>query len=251
LLAEVFAPTTRRLLAPLRADGVGVALDLGCGPGHSTELVHDVLGARETWGLDASERLVARARTRFGASRTQDRRPPIAFAVHDVTRAPFPLPPRSRVDVAYARHLLAHIAEPARVLVACAGAMAPRGRLLLEETGGLDSPDPIFAEYYACVRAMQSHYGQDTFIGARLDTLAASTPWTVEAFECERVELDARSMATLHAMNVRTWREDPFAASTFEPARIAAMTAALEAVASGERAAPAVSCALGQARLRL
>jgi trans-aconitate 2-methyltransferase len=240
LLAEVFAPTTRRLLEGLRGPPVARALDLGCGPGYSTELVRRALGAVEAVGLDASERLVERARARLG--------PPFVFAVHDVTQAPMPV---SGVDVAFARHLLAHIADPARVLVACAGAMRPGGRLVLEETAGLDSPDPVFAEYYACVGAMQRHYGQDSLVGLRLDVLAAATPWTVESFACPRAPLDARAMATLHAMNVRTWRLDAFAASTFDERRIAAMTDALDAVAAGQRDAPPVSCAVGQAVLRI
>ena len=213
---------------------------LGCGPGYSTELVRGVLGAAEAVGLDASERLVERARSRFG--------PPFVFAVHDVTRAPMPA---SDVDVVFARHLLAHIPDPARVLVACAGAARPKGRLVLEETAGLESPDPVFAEYYGCVRAMQDHYGQDTLVGLRLDALAAATPWSVESFECPRVALDARAMARLHAMNVRTWKHDAFAASAFDEGRIAAMTDALDAVAAGQLEAPPVSCTIGQAVLRL
>jgi hypothetical protein len=52
-------------------------------------------------------------------------------------------------------------------------------------------------------------------------------------------------------MNVRTWRLDAFAASTFDERRIAATTDALDAVAAGERDAPPVSCAVGQAVLRI
>jgi trans-aconitate 2-methyltransferase len=58
-------------------------------------------------------------------------------------------------------------------------------------------------------------------------------------------------MARLHAINVRTWRHDPFAAATFDPAEIDAMTAALEAVATGKRSAPSVTCVMAQMVLRL
>src|SRR5579872_6346593 len=105
LLAEVYEPTTRRLLRGLGDVAVNVAVDLGCGPGHSTELLHTAVAARETWGLDASERLIERARARFG--------PALSFAVHDVTAAPLPVPSH---DLAYARHVLAHLANPRAVL---------------------------------------------------------------------------------------------------------------------------------------
>jgi SAM-dependent methyltransferase len=240
LLANVFEPTTRSWLEALGGAAPACVVDLGCGPGHTTELVHTVLGARESWGLDASERLVARARSRLG--------PPFVFEVHDVTRAPMPTPP---ADLAYARHLLAHLPDPAQVLRACATTMHPGGRMVLEETAGLDSPDPVFAEYYACVAEMQRHYGQDTLVGLRLDTIAAASPWSVESFSLRHAAIDPRSMASLHAMNVRTWRTDPFAAATFDGERIQAMTDALDAVAAGARDAPPVTCTLGQAVLRI
>jgi hypothetical protein len=125
----------------------------------------------------------------------------------------------------------------------------PRRRLVLEETAALESPDPVFVDYYAHVRALQRHYRQDTFVGRRLGAIADRTAWRVERFEVTRVVLDARLMATLHAMNLRTWSRDPFAASAFDPRTIAAMGEALEAVAGGARDAPPVSGDVGQAVL--
>ena len=88
LLASVFEPSSSDLL--VRARGVDpsraleLALDLGCGPGHTTDLLRRALGATETWGIDASTSLVERARDRFAPSCT--------FLVHDMTTVPFPVP---------------------------------------------------------------------------------------------------------------------------------------------------------------
>jgi SAM-dependent methyltransferase len=236
-LARVYEPTSRRLLG-----GLGVspdrAVDLGCGPGHSTELLHEVLRPRETWGLDAFASFVRAARARVG--------PAISFAVHDVTELPFPL---TGVGLIFSRHLLAHLARPSAALAAWATVAGPGGRLVLEETAALESADPVFVEYYAHLQALQLHYGQDTFIGARLDDIAGDTPWRLARFERVRVVLDARDMATLHAMNLRTWMRDAFAATAFDASRIARMGEALEATAAGEREAPPVLCELGQAVL--
>jgi trans-aconitate 2-methyltransferase len=240
LLAEVYEPSTRRLLDGLGVGPIDVALDLGCGPGHSTELVHATVGARKTWGLDASEHLIELARSRLG--------PPFAFAVHDATHSPLPV---LGADLAYARHLLAHLACPRAVLTACASAVRPEGRFVLEETAALDSSEPVFVDYYARVRAMLRHYGQDMFVGSDLERLAQGTPWRVERFERISVLLDARAMATLHAMNVRTWSQDAFAASTFDARAMGAVTEDLDAIAAGEREVSPVTCVLGQAVLRL
>jgi trans-aconitate 2-methyltransferase len=239
LLARVYEPTTRRWLGAWRWSAPERAVDLGCGPGYTTELLREAVGARQTWGLDASDAHVRRARDRLDSSE-------LRFAVHDVTATPFPV---YAVDVVYARHLLAHLAAPAAALMTWATVTRPGGRLVLEETAALESPDPVFVDYYAHVRALQRHYGQDTFVGRRLGAIADRTAWRVERFEVTRVVLDARLMATLHALNLRTWSRDPFAASTFDPRTIAAMGEALEAVAGGARDAPPVSGDVGQAVL--
>ncbi len=239
LLARAFEPSTARLLETVREGRPGCAVDLGCGPGHTTELLDGVLGAVRTWGLDASERLVERARARVG--------PRLSFAVHDVTRAPFPV---GEIDVAFSRYVLTHIASPRDVLSACASAVRPGGYFVLEENCALESDDPLFARYYARIEAMQRHYGQDPWLGNRLPSLGAEGPWTVKRFERRRLEVDARVMARLHALNIRTWSRDPFAVSAFDARDIASMTAALDSVAAGAHASAPVLCIMGQAVLQ-
>jgi hypothetical protein len=87
LLAEVFEPTSRAFLADAGAQLAGpgpleLAVDLGCGPGHTTRLLVSVLGARRTLGLDQPAFFVALA--------AEDPPPGASFAVHDVTAVPFP-----------------------------------------------------------------------------------------------------------------------------------------------------------------
>jgi trans-aconitate 2-methyltransferase len=61
LLADLFEPPSRAFLARVAGDPVDLAVDLGCGPGHSTRLVASVVGARRTLGLDQSGSFVGRA----------------------------------------------------------------------------------------------------------------------------------------------------------------------------------------------
>jgi trans-aconitate 2-methyltransferase len=239
LLARAFEPSSARLLETLAPLEPARAVDLGCGPGFTTALVQRTLGARETWGLDASHRLIAVARSQFAG---------ISFAVHDVTSSPFPA---ADVDAFYVRYLLTHLAAPRDVLFACAKAARPGARFAIEENCSLESTDPTFVEYYRRVSQMHAHYGQDMYVGERLTSLAEGTPWKVERFDRTPIALDARVMARLHAMNVRTWRSDPFAASAFSAAHIDAMTLELDEVAGGRRSAPDVTCVMGQIVLAL
>jgi hypothetical protein len=139
------------------------------------------------------------------------------------------------------------VASRASVLVACAAAAAPESTLVLEEGCGLASSDSLFVDYYARVQTMHRHYGQDLYVGLRLPEIVAEAKgWRVACYERTPIVLEARVMARLHAINVRTWSLDPFAASAFDPADIARMTEALDAVAAGMRDAPPVTCTMGQ-----
>jgi trans-aconitate 2-methyltransferase len=59
LVARMFEPTTRSFVGAVTDRSPHLGVDLGCGPGHTTRLLHRVTGARSTVGLDRSEAFVA------------------------------------------------------------------------------------------------------------------------------------------------------------------------------------------------
>src|SRR5215469_8923456 len=65
-LAEVYEPETRDLLNSVRSKNgdrrFELALDLGCGPGWSTQLIEATLSPKRIIGMEASETYVAEAR---------------------------------------------------------------------------------------------------------------------------------------------------------------------------------------------
>ncbi len=239
LLARVFEPSSAALLESVRPATSSLAVDLGCGPGYTTELLHRTVRAARTWGLDASERLVERARSWLPVD--------VTVAAHDVTKSPYPV---ASVDVAYARYVLTHLASPRALVDACALAMKRGGLLVLEENCALGSEDPTFSDYYTRVAKLQSHYGQDMYIGSRLPALATTEDWHVESFVQSTLVLDSRAMAQLHALNAAHWRGDPFAVSAFDTRELDVMAHDLRSVAMGERPAPPVICVMGQLVLR-
>src|SRR5262249_44301638 len=151
LLAATYEPSSARLLRMCACLAPRRAVDLGCGPGHTTRLLHAVVAPAATLGVDSSPDPVARARATAP--------PGGEDAVHDVTVAPLPGGPPP--DLLYSRFLLTHLRDPARAMAAwAAAAAAERAALVVEETAEISSPDPAFQLYYRRVAELQRHYGQ-------------------------------------------------------------------------------------------
>jgi trans-aconitate 2-methyltransferase len=229
LLADVYEPAMRDLLARWGPRRPGHAIDLGSGPGHSTRLLHEALQAARTTGIDVSPRFLAEAKRAAPAG--------VDFVEHDLLRRPFPVEP---ADVIYCRHLLAHVTDPAATLRGWTALGAPGARLLIQETETIASDDPTLARYYACVMALQDRRGQRIHVGGHLEAAATSAGgWAIEHSAVQALTLDPRVMATMHAMNLENWRTDSAAQALFDPGDLDDLGARLWAIASGEAAATA------------
>src|SRR4051794_4826414 len=154
LLASVFEPTTRAFLVRAAARPVGLAVDLGCGPGYTTALVQSALEPARTVGIEFSADFVARARLEHGGA-------DLAFFEHDVTQVPFPVGP---ADLVFARYLLSHLPSPMAVVGRWLGQLRPGGRLLLEEAERIDTTSPTFERYLELTVAMLASHGTDMYI---------------------------------------------------------------------------------------
>lgn len=238
-LADAFGRSSRAFLARLAREPIRSAVDLGCGPGHTTALIQDVTGAPAIVGVDSSRRLLARAR------RQAPRR--LLFIEHDVTTAPFPVPP---ADLVYGRFIATHIADAEGAVARWATATARHGRLAIEETAGVTSDDPTLARYYQLVEQMQAAHGQRMYIGRDLADLGRAAGWIVESFQLQPVTLPVAVAARLHALNFRTWRHDPFIVATVPAAELDALGTSLDQLAAGTRGGAAACWKIGQVVLR-
>jgi SAM-dependent methyltransferase len=135
-VATVFEMTTRPFVVAVAPPEPSLAVDLGCGPGHTTRLVHDVTRAERTLGLDSSASHIERAHSSAP--------PGVSFAVHDATRLPFPDGPAALV---FARLLVAHLADPAEAIARWSTALAERGRILVDDLEAIETDEPVFRAY--------------------------------------------------------------------------------------------------------
>jgi SAM-dependent methyltransferase len=225
-LAAVYEPETRELLELThdsdQPHAPRLALDLGCGPGWTTQLLDAVLKPQRTVGLDSSERYIAEARVNC---------PTLEFLRHDILQTPFPV---EAPDLLLCRFLLTHLPSPQTALLAWANLAAPQAKLLIHETERLESTHPALHRYYELVDEMQRHYGQTLNVGAILDTSFAGTGWQVQQSRSLVLEKPARNMAQLHLPNLRTWGRNEYAAQAFDRRELDELEATLDSIASGD-----------------
>jgi trans-aconitate 2-methyltransferase len=136
LVADLFASSSRAFLRAAASSAPDLAVDLGCGPGHTTRLVHAVTGAERTLGLDRSAVFIAKASSMETAG--------VSFVEHDVTKTPLPVAPS---HVVFARLLLAHLPAPTTLVGAWLSSLAVGGRLLLDEVESVETEDRVMQTY--------------------------------------------------------------------------------------------------------
>jgi SAM-dependent methyltransferase len=223
MLASLFSGPSRAFLSRFRADRCELALDLGCGTGHSTRLVAGALHPLQTIGLDTSPAALRAARSRT-------RNASVTFVHHDVTVTPFPAP---RPDLIYSRFLLAHVPDPTGVVRRWFAELRPGGKLLLDEGSSVRTSLEPIGRYLEMVAALLEHRGTAVDIGGVLDSLGQLGGMAVRHPLSREVTFTppANGVAAMFRANMDAWRDDPFIATHVGEAAVAWLETELEALA--------------------
>jgi SAM-dependent methyltransferase len=204
IVADTFEAPSRRLLEQLPRREPRYVIDMGCGPGHTTALLHACFPHAALTGLDSSAAMVDEARERV---------PGAWFAVADVTE-PLKLP----ADLVYTRLLLGHLPDPGQALAHWAAATRAPGLLVCEEPVRYRSDDPLFARYEAAVTGVVAARGATLWAGPVLDQ---DPPGCARVFD-RVVEHPVRAgrAAAMFWRNAATWGSEVSDASKLiEPLR--------------------------------
>ncbi|HTM56013.1 MAG TPA: class I SAM-dependent methyltransferase [Pirellulales bacterium] len=220
LLAEVFAPSSAEFLAGLGGRSPVRILDAGCGCGHTTRLLAEVFPTALVAGVDTSAAFIQRA-----ASSPHER---IQFLEADVSGDL----PGGPYDLVYARYLLTHLPRAFELVQSWAKALAPNGRIALEENEWIETDEAVFSKYLAIVERMLAMAGKDLYIGRRL---AEHRDWdglTVADSEVCRVAVDSARTAQIFLMNFRTWRHQEYVREHHRASELDALARELGRVAT-------------------
>jgi SAM-dependent methyltransferase len=235
LVADVFAGSSATFLAAAVRRAPMLALDLGCGPGHSTHLVATVTGARRTLGLDSSAAFVMAA----GRTATQT----VSFQHHDVTRVPFPVEP---AELAYCRFLLTHLPDTGAVLAGWGTVLVPGALLAIEEVEWIETASATFREYLGVVEALLARSAGALYVGNRLEALGDVGPLHKRASTVTRLAVADRRAAAMFALNLSAWGDDPDLRARHGEERLARLGALLRATAESADEASTTTWGLRQ-----
>jgi trans-aconitate 2-methyltransferase len=238
MVAGIFeAPSRDFLVAAKPAHDLGLAVDLGCGPGHTTGLLAETLRPRRTVGIDRAHNFLELAREAAtgtaAATGTVEsaENGAVEFVAHDVTETPFPVGP---ADLLYCRFLLTHLTGHAELLAAWATQLNPGGRVLLDEVEWIQPGEESLERYLAALGKVLDHQGHRLEIGPVLDDLPVPDGLRRLASDVRTTQPPAARAAEMFRLNLTVWGAGEAARSLVGQAELDRIAAGLDALAHGE-----------------
>ena len=231
MVARIFDKPSREFVAAATADltaAPNLAVDLGCGPGHTTKLLAAITGAGRTIGLDNSEYFLELARA--GAA------PGVDYLRHDLTRAGWPGADKpgsgASPELAYGRLVLAHVPDPEAVALVWLGELAPGGRLLLDELEWIRTDVPVLVHYLDLVTELVAVHGSAMFAGPFISAIDASPAGRRLSSDVREWPVAVDQAAEMFSLNLSVWKDDPLVTRLVaSPEELAGLARGLEEVA--------------------
>lgn len=198
-----------------------VAVDLGCGPGFTTDMLARATCCAEVYGLDNAPHFLQLASARF---------PNYTFIQHDLTQLPFPV----QADVIYVRFVLSHLSDAVQTINRWITALKPGGLLFIDETETVETDVDVFRRYFATNVGMIAAQGAKLWIGTEL--AEGSYDAEVVASTCDTLPVANFLAATWFLPNTQTvWQTDPYVQAHLSPQERQAISAEIAHIkASGD-----------------
>ena len=195
-IAKFFNPLASEFIRQYSKVPISSAIDLGCGPGFTTDMLYDVTHCPTVYGFDTSAHFIKRASARFKQC---------TFIEHDVTQVPFPV----QADFMYVRFLLSHLKDVVELVNLWITQLLSNGKLIIEELEGVDTEVTVFKEYLSINCSLIESQGASLYVGNVLGngTYNAGVLYN----ECITIPVANCQAATWFYPNTITlWEKEPF-----------------------------------------
>ena len=234
LLHKVFAESSRAFLSESAPRGSNLAVDIGCGPGHTTRLIYATLKPLTMVGIDSSEALIAEARRYTDGEQ---------YVVHDATVLPFPV---GLADILHARFVVTHLEDPAAVIEAWALQITEGGLLLLDEVEMITTSNEVLSKYLNILDSLMSHEGRALYVGLTLSSIQTPSQLEIRRNHVRRLRVQDRHAAAMFRLNLEAWRDRQFIIDTYGAAAVRHLADELEVMARNSKMASTIEWRMRQ-----
>jgi trans-aconitate 2-methyltransferase len=200
-IAGFFNPLAAEFLRKHINRDIETALDLGCGPGFTTDMLYRTLKCKKVYGFDNSKEMLDYAKKRFNRC---------IFVFHDVTDLPFPIKP----DIIYARFLLSHIKHAVDLVNKWINELKKDGYLFIEEVEDIDTNIEAFKKYLHINRGLVASEGATLYVGKIL----SAGDYDAEVIYNEKIYLpvsNSTAASWFYPNTVSIWEKENYVLKNF------------------------------------
>jgi trans-aconitate 2-methyltransferase len=195
-IARVFNPMAAEFLTKHISGKIETALDLGCGPGFTTDMIYRALKCEKIYGFDNSKEMLEYAKKQFQQ---------YSFVLHDVTNFPFPF----KANFMYTRFLLSHMVNAVDLVNKWVKELKKGGYLCIEEVEDIGTDVETFKEYLNISRGLVASEGAVLYVG---ETLSAGD-YDAEVLHNEKISLQVNNSTAaswFYPNTVTIWEKENY-----------------------------------------
>ncbi|MCL6591739.1 MAG: class I SAM-dependent methyltransferase [Firmicutes bacterium] len=195
-ISKFFNPLALDLIQKYNSNHLSLGVDIGCGPGFTTQMLARALNSNQIYGLDISDNFLALAQAQF---------PQYHFLKHDITKVPFPI----SAEVAYARFVLSHLANPGALINQWANQLQNNGLLIIDEMEDVQTQTPVFQKYLGLNKAMVANQGAELYVGEII--ASGKYDFQVLCNESSKIPVpEWQAAAWFYPNTISIWKDDGF-----------------------------------------
>jgi trans-aconitate 2-methyltransferase len=200
-IAIIFNPLAAEFLRKHIDRTIETALDLGCGPGFTTDMLYRALKCKKVYGFDNSKEMLEYAKKQFNRC---------SFVFHDVTDFPFPIKP----DIMYVRFLLSHMENPVDLVNNWGKELKKRGWLFIEEVENIYTDIKAFKKYLHISGGLVASEGATLCVGKIL----SAGDYDAEVLYNEKISLpvsNSTAASWFYPNTVSIWEKEEYVLKNF------------------------------------
>jgi trans-aconitate 2-methyltransferase len=195
-IASFFNPLAGEFITNHINREIETALDLGCGPGFTTDMIYRALKCKKVYGFDNSKEMLEYAKKHFKHC---------CFILHDIKNFPFPIKP----NFMYVRFLLSHMKNVTELVNKWLNELKKNGCLFIEEVEDIDTDVDVFKKYLSINRGLVASEGAVLYVGKILFT----GDYDAEVLYNEKISLPVRNSTAaswFYPNTVTIWEKEKY-----------------------------------------